>query len=216
MSIFLTVLFNMEWLLPSATPQQRKECLSFLRFWLSSIAVNATDVRNAGHNFPPVFLVGTHKDRVSSPGQHEDISVILYDTFSGLPVWPAVEPFAEAEVTRCLRTTDFALYTSLQCVHMRTHPPHSHSTQNPPHGQVSTGRGLLFFFPVDNTKGRADPVFHLIMQQVQLTSIPADLLANLLSHTHTTPTTLFELCIAAPPLLCRWRPRRARSSICRR
>ncbi len=40
-------------------------------------------------------------------------------------------------------------------------------------GEVATGRGVLFFFPVDNTLGNRDPVVGRLMCQVRA-SLPLD------------------------------------------
>ena len=43
-----------------------------------------------------ILLVGTHKDRVKSPAEHEKISKLLYDTFKRKPAWLNVERFEKA------------------------------------------------------------------------------------------------------------------------
>eukprot|EP00808_Paulinella_micropora_P006942 g64641.t1 len=55
------VLFDMRQLVPSATEQDRRDCLDSLRFWMRSLEVHARD-EALESPAPPVFLVGTHKD----------------------------------------------------------------------------------------------------------------------------------------------------------
>ena len=76
-----------------------------------------------------ILLVGTHKDRVPDPRDHERISGLLTDRLQANPSWVRVAPFLE--------------------------------------GEVSTGRGVLCFFPVDNTRGNRDPVVGQLMRQVE-------------------------------------------------
>ena len=39
-------------------------------------------------------------------------------------------------------------------------------------GEVATGRGVLCFFPVDNTRGNRDPVVAHLMRQAPLPPAP--------------------------------------------
>eukprot|EP00808_Paulinella_micropora_P012963 g61507.t1 len=55
------VLFDMRQLVPSASEQDRRDCLDSLRFWMRSLEVHARD-EALENPAPPVFLVGTHKD----------------------------------------------------------------------------------------------------------------------------------------------------------
>eukprot|EP00808_Paulinella_micropora_P014906 g46803.t1 len=55
------VLFDMRQLVPSASEQDRRDCLDSLRFWMRSLDVHACD-EALENPAPPVFLVGTHKD----------------------------------------------------------------------------------------------------------------------------------------------------------
>ena len=125
-AIFL-VCFNMEWLYPQASPEDRREALAFIRFWLNSVAVHTVD--HKGESFAPVLLVGTHKDIVSDKKIHEQISDLLYKEFHNSTAWRSVN---------CLE-----------------------------HGSRATGKGILWFFPVDNTVGHADPVMQQLMSDVQ-------------------------------------------------
>jgi hypothetical protein len=76
-----------------------------------------------------VFFVGTHKDAVATPKEHEEISNFLHEQLSVSPSWACVQPFHQ--------------------------------------GQVSTGRGLLWFFPVDNTRGKEDKVVTDLMAAIE-------------------------------------------------
>jgi hypothetical protein len=75
------------------------------------------------------MLVGTHKDRVREPREHELISRLLYEQFREYPSWPSVSEWQD--------------------------------------GQLSTGRGVLCFFPVDNTLGNRDPMVGALMREVE-------------------------------------------------
>eukprot|EP00808_Paulinella_micropora_P009964 g29213.t1 len=55
------VLFDMRQLVPSASEQDRRDCLDSLRFWMRSLEVHACD-EALESPAPPVFLVGTNKD----------------------------------------------------------------------------------------------------------------------------------------------------------
>ena len=110
---------NMSNFVKAADPAKRDASLRFVRFWLSSIYAATADPAT-GASPAPVFLVGTHKDEVSTPEQHQEVSEYLYEQLCGNPAWSAVVPFRK--------------------------------------GEVATGRGLLWFFPVDNTRGNDDRV----------------------------------------------------------
>jgi NLR family CARD domain-containing protein 3 len=86
------VMFNMEWLCPRATEGEKEACLTFLRFWMNSIAIHAVDP--ADGSIAPILIVGTHKDKVPSPKDHMAISKTIYDFFSSSHVWASVVAFA--------------------------------------------------------------------------------------------------------------------------
>ena len=115
------LVFNMEWLLPGSP--DAPACLAYLRHWLHTVGVYC---RRAS-----ILLVGTHKDRVRDPREHEAVGGALYDALHAHPSWPAVLEFRE--------------------------------------GELSTGRGVLCFFPVDNTLGSRDPVVGRLMRCVEAT-----------------------------------------------
>lgn len=95
----------------------RDRSLSFLSFWLSSIYLHA---KAPDGSVAPIFLVGTHKDTISSPADHEAISLLIYEKFKTSPAFGSVVPFKR--------------------------------------GTSSCGRGLLWFYPLDNTQRGADEV----------------------------------------------------------
>ena len=73
----------------------------------------------ADGSIAPILIIGTHKDKVPYPEQHEAISKLLDDLFQAHPAW-----------SRVLRNMA---------------------------AQVKSGLGVLWFFPVDNTRGSEDP-----------------------------------------------------------
>ena len=97
------------------------------------------------------MLVGTHKDKVNEPRDHEAISQLLWSNFSSHVQWPFVIPLKE--------------------------------------GVVSTGRGLLWFYPVDNTRstdrsndGR-DPVLGQLIASLEAAIQSCDQLHRLVPFT---------------------------------
>jgi hypothetical protein len=91
-------MFNMEWCLPGHSCnkcQGGSKHLDFLAFWLDSIALHGVDPKEEPP-VAPILLVGTHKDRVKSPAEHENISKLLYDKFKHKPAWSSVELFEKA------------------------------------------------------------------------------------------------------------------------
>jgi GTPase SAR1 family protein len=118
-SVYLVV-FNMTCLVGDhATAGTIKQCKDSLSFWLNSIFLHArVQTAEFDGSVAPIILVGTHKDVICSPMQHEQISKMLHDEFHLSPVWASVIPFQE--------------------------------------GVVSTGRGLLYMFPVDNRQKLAE------------------------------------------------------------
>jgi len=78
------LMFNMEWFLAESERDWSKH-LDFLAFWLNSIATHAADPKD--HSMAPIILVGSHKDHVSSPKQHEHISQFLFFSFQSMPAW---------------------------------------------------------------------------------------------------------------------------------
>ena len=81
------VVFNMEWLISSSS-ETLKRSLAVLTFWINSIVMHTYDA--VTNNTAPIALIGTRKDKVSSPTDHQRISTILYDSFKNSLAWPSV------------------------------------------------------------------------------------------------------------------------------
>lgn len=77
----------MEWLVGN-DQATKSQCLDTLKFWINAIVVHTYN--NELKETAPVFLVGTRKDKVSSPADHHKISTILYENFSSSLAWPNV------------------------------------------------------------------------------------------------------------------------------
>lgn len=94
-SVYLVV-FNMACMVGNdCSPSTIKQCKSYLSFWLNSIYLHARRHQEAGidGSVAPIILVGTRKDVISSPKQHELISRMLYDEFHLSPAFKSVIPF---------------------------------------------------------------------------------------------------------------------------
>jgi GTPase SAR1 family protein len=96
--VYLLV-FNMEWLVGARSSQssndeeggtKRDSSLRFLSFWLNSIYLHA---KSPDGSVAPIFLIGTHKDRISSPDDHEAISCMIYEKYKSWPAFGSVVPF---------------------------------------------------------------------------------------------------------------------------
>jgi ubiquitin/GTPase SAR1 family protein len=118
-SVYLVV-FDMRCIVGAdATGESVKRCKNYLSFWLNSIYLHArAQSSQFDGSVAPIILVGTHKDIIYSPKQHEEVSKMLWDEYHSSPVWTSVLSFHE--------------------------------------GTVSTGCGLLHFFPIDNSCKRSD------------------------------------------------------------
>eukprot|EP00039_Didymoeca_costata_P009242 m.122015 g.122015 ORF g.122015 m.122015 type:complete len:1696 (+) comp14414_c0_seq8:1305-6392(+) len=64
-------------------PKTQKGCLEFLRLWLGSLSVHA---RGA-----PLFIVGTHKDKITEGKQWEECSNLLRKHFRRFEAWKKVQ-----------------------------------------------------------------------------------------------------------------------------
>merc|ERR1711871_457757 len=73
----------MEWL--TTKKEEMCKCLRYLRIWIGSIYMHTYDESKG--KCAPFILIGTHKDKVSSPKQHHDIDYILNETFKGFVAW---------------------------------------------------------------------------------------------------------------------------------
>jgi hypothetical protein len=98
--VYLLV-FNMEWLVghrafgnttSSDGGSKRDSSLGYLSFWLNSIYLHA---KSPDGSVAPVLLIGTHKDLISSPADHEAISACIYDKFKTSPAFGSVVPFKQ-------------------------------------------------------------------------------------------------------------------------
>jgi GTPase SAR1 family protein len=96
------VTFNMEWLSSTADPAIREECVRYLSFWLNSVLIHT---QNEKGEVAPIFLVGTRKDLITSPAEHQQISTFLYNAFCNSLVWSYVienngaeGPFGKADL----------------------------------------------------------------------------------------------------------------------
>lgn len=80
--VYLLV-FNMEWLVTD-NAAEKETCLAYLSFWLNSIIIHTQD---GNGRTAPVVLVGTRKDKVTDPAQHEAISFLLFNEFKSSIAW---------------------------------------------------------------------------------------------------------------------------------
>ena len=120
-----TLTFNMEWLLEEGPA--REQCLAYLKFWLNSIVVHTLDTKSG--LTAPLALVGTRKDLVDKPSDHEKISVLLFEIFSRSKAWSRVLPNTR--------------------------------------GVGKNGTATLWFYPVDNTKGREDIALTQLTSEIE-------------------------------------------------
>ena len=77
----------MEWLV-SDDMNIRKKCLEFIRFWLDSITVYTYD--DSTKVSASIVIIGTRKDKVSSPAIHEEINTLLCETFQTKVAWRSI------------------------------------------------------------------------------------------------------------------------------
>jgi hypothetical protein len=81
------IIFDMRTMASSAEGADRERALKSLLAWILNASLHA---RGA-----PMFLVGTHKDKISSPADHEAMSNLLRDKFWSSPVWSSVQAFKD-------------------------------------------------------------------------------------------------------------------------
>jgi GTPase SAR1 family protein len=84
------VVFNMPQLASSSTQREQEECLEYLRFWVNSIAIHSFDAKR--QEIAPIFFIGTRKDIISLPKEHEIIAKLLTSSFQNHKIWPFVIP----------------------------------------------------------------------------------------------------------------------------
>ena len=58
-----------------------------MTFWINSVVVHT---KNEKDEVAPIVMVGTRKDKINDPAEHEAISTLLYETFSNSIAWPYV------------------------------------------------------------------------------------------------------------------------------
>lgn len=80
------VTFDMSQL--SSNGPEKDECLNAIRYWLNSIAVHSFNSQTG--MMAPIFLVGSRKDIISNPKDHEAISHLLHKNFHQSRAWPFV------------------------------------------------------------------------------------------------------------------------------
>jgi hypothetical protein len=97
----------MEWLLSDVDRQDR--CLEKLKFWVNAIIVHTSHSVGTSETVEtaPVAFVGTRKDIVISPSDHERISTILYSNFHRSVIWPSVVEYDKATGANGLCTLSF-------------------------------------------------------------------------------------------------------------
>ena len=101
--------------------------MTVLRILFCSIVIHTLHADT--NDTAPIALIGTRKDRITSPADHQRISTILYDIFSSSLAWSNVIE------------NDTAV--------------------------GANGRASLFFYPVDNVKGRSDPTVIACMKDIE-------------------------------------------------
>ena len=90
------LVFNMKWF--KEGDKRKDEALGYIRYWLSTVAIH-TNFRNDEdeRSFPPIFLVGTHKDEIYDPNDHQSIGATLERELNGIPCWRAINTYKEVE-----------------------------------------------------------------------------------------------------------------------
>lgn len=91
------IVFNMKDFFsdPHSSSERLESCMIQLRFWMNSIAIHSFDSKN--NEMAPILFVGTRKDLLKDPIQHEHISNVLYTQFQNHNAWPFVVPNVTGE-----------------------------------------------------------------------------------------------------------------------
>ena len=147
-----TLVFNMEQLV-SSDPAVRENCLSTLSFWLNSIVMHTWS--EEAQATAPVFLVGTHKDLVSSPTDHVALSALLEDRFGQSAAWASVQTNS-SDGEKGTVADDGVHSAALQDNEGSEYL--SDSEHRTP---------ALCFFPVDNRRGRRDTTLASLMRRIE-------------------------------------------------
>ena len=82
------IVFNIQWLSSRADGTVKSRALHYLRFWIESVVVHTYNPVDKSTS--PICLVGTHADIVSSPAEHEDVSLVIYELLKSLTIPPYV------------------------------------------------------------------------------------------------------------------------------
>lgn len=83
------LVFNMEWLCRDSDQSIKQLCLSYLSFWMNSIVVHTYN--STTHETAPIALIGTRKDIIANPAEHEYISTVLFEQFGSNICWPFLQ-----------------------------------------------------------------------------------------------------------------------------
>jgi GTPase SAR1 family protein len=85
------IVFNMQWL-TQGSEAEKYLYLTNIRHWLNTVVIHGkcTDTGKIA----PVVFIGTHKDYVEDPNDHQKISTLLVKTFELHPAWPEVQKYA--------------------------------------------------------------------------------------------------------------------------
>jgi GTPase SAR1 family protein len=81
------ITFNMEWLSSGTEQIVKEDCIRYLFCWLNSVIVHT---QNEEGEMATILFVGTRKDLITKPAEHQAISTFLYNTFSSSLAWPFV------------------------------------------------------------------------------------------------------------------------------
>ena len=81
------IAFNMEWLSSSADPAVKEDCIRYMTHWLNSVIIHT---QNEKGEVAPLLFVGTRKDIITSPAEHQNISTYLYNVFCNSIAWSYV------------------------------------------------------------------------------------------------------------------------------
>eukprot|EP00960_Hanusia_phi_P068821 766941-Hanusia_phi.AAC.3 len=195
------VLFNMEDLI-TGDKKLQKECLDFIEFWLSTIYLHTS--QSSSESCAPIVIVGTHKDIISHPLHHLYVSRILHRTFFDHLAWPHVQVFEQKSSSFVSASSDdvddwlkekfdlvdtdssstleldelqsfFGEYADAELV-----KEFFESVDTNKDGRISMAEFKaatfenLTFFPVDNTRGHADPVIPHILSVIEQVAMTAD------------------------------------------
>jgi GTPase SAR1 family protein len=179
------LVFNLEQL-TSPDVTVREGCLSTLSFWLNSIIMHTYD--EVTGRTAPIFIVGTHKDVVPSPADHQHVSELLEHRFGQSVAWPSVVPYVDATLSVA---ASVGVPTNGDIAAEAAHGPagadvevgaaagatvantvnesdtvDSHAVSDGSDASPPTTRTLCFF-PVDNRRGRRDTTIGALMRAIE-------------------------------------------------